>query len=53
MAGLVTAVMLLEGILNRRSTSCVATGILERLDWEFFKTVIHQDGRLALYRCKL
>ena len=30
-----------------------AAGILERLGWEFVKTVIHQDGKLSLYRCKL
>ena len=35
------------------ATTVVAAGILERLGWEFVKTVIHQDGQLALYRCKL
>ena len=35
------------------ATTVVAAGILERLGWEFIKTVIHQDGQLALYRCKL
>jgi RimJ/RimL family protein N-acetyltransferase len=35
------------------ATTVVAAGILERLGWEFIKTVIHQDGELALYRCKL
>ena len=35
------------------ATTVVAAGILERLGWEFIKTVIHQDGPLALYRCKL
>ena len=35
------------------ATTVVAAGILERLGWEFVQTVIHQDGPLALYRCKL
>ena len=35
------------------ATTIVAARILERLGWEFIKTVIHQDGPLALYRCKL
>ena len=35
------------------ATTVVATGILERIGWEFVKTVIHQDGQTALYRCKL
>lgn len=35
------------------ATTVVAAGILERLGWEFIKTVIHQDRQLALYRCKL
>lgn len=35
------------------ATTVVAAGILEGLGWEFVKTVIHQDGELALYRCKL
>ena len=35
------------------ATTVVAAGILERLGWEFTKTVIHPDGQLALYRCKL
>ena len=35
------------------ATTVVAAGILERLGWEFIKTVVHQDGQLALYRCKL
>src|SRR5690242_5248667 len=34
------------------ATTVVAAGILERLGWEFVKTVTHQDGQLALYRCK-
>jgi len=35
------------------ATTVAAAGILERLGWEFIQTVIHQDGQLALYRCKL
>ena len=35
------------------ATTVAAAGILERLGWEFIETVTHQDGQLALYRCKL
>ena len=35
------------------ATTVVAAGILERLGWEFVKTVKHGDGQLAWYRCKL
>ena len=35
------------------ATTVTAAGILEGLGWEFVKTVIHKDGQLALYRCKL
>jgi RimJ/RimL family protein N-acetyltransferase len=35
------------------ATTVAAAGILERLGWEFLKTVTHQDGELSLYRCKL
>jgi RimJ/RimL family protein N-acetyltransferase len=35
------------------ATTVAAARILERLGWEFIKTVTHQDGQLALYRCKL
>lgn len=35
------------------ATTVVAAGILERLGWEFIKTVTHQDGQLALYQYKL
>jgi GNAT superfamily N-acetyltransferase len=35
------------------ATTVVAAGILERLGWEFIKTVTYQDGQPALYRCKL
>lgn len=42
-----------QGYETVYATTVVAAGILERLGWEFIKTVIHQDGPLALYRCKL
>lgn len=35
------------------ATTVAAAGILERLGWDFIKTVIQQDGQTALYRCKL
>jgi len=35
------------------ATTVAAAGILESSGWEFVKTVIHQDGQLALYRCQL
>ncbi|MCL4872403.1 MAG: GNAT family N-acetyltransferase, partial [Anaerolineae bacterium] len=35
------------------ATTVAAAGILERSGWEFIKTVMHQDGPLALYACKL
>jgi hypothetical protein len=35
------------------ATTVAAAGILERLGWEFVKTVIHEDGQVALYRYKL
>ena len=35
------------------ATTVVAAGILERLGWEFLKTVAHEDEELPLYRCKL
>ena len=35
------------------ATTVGAAGILERLGWEFIKTVIHHDEELLLYRCKL
>ena len=35
------------------ATTVAAAGILERLGWEFIKTVIYQDGPTGLYRCKL
>lgn len=42
-----------QGYETVYATTVLAAGILERLGWEFIKTVIHQDGQLALYRCKL
>ena len=42
-----------QGYETVYATTVVAAGILERLGWELIKTVIHQDGPLALYRCKL
>ena len=35
------------------ATTVAAAGILERLGWEFIKTVLHHDEQLALYQCKL
>ena len=42
-----------QGYENIYATTVVAAGILERLGWEYIKTVNHQDEQLALYRCKL
>ena len=42
-----------QGYETVYATTVVAAGILERLGWKFIKTVTHQDGQLALYRCKL
>jgi RimJ/RimL family protein N-acetyltransferase len=41
-----------QGYETVYATTVVAAGILERLGWEFIKTVIYQDGQLSLYRCK-
>ena len=35
------------------AATVMAARILERLGWEFIKTVTHQDGELSLNRCKL
>jgi RimJ/RimL family protein N-acetyltransferase len=35
------------------ATTVMAAGILERLGWEFIKTVVHSDGQVSLYRCNL
>jgi predicted N-acetyltransferase YhbS len=42
-----------QGYATVSATTVAAAGILERLGWEFVKTVIHQDGQVLLYRCKL
>ena len=42
-----------QGYENVFATTVVAAGILERLDWEFIKTVVQQDGETSLYRSKL
>ena len=42
-----------QGYATVYATTVAAAGILERLGWEFIKTVVHSDGQLALYRCKL
>jgi RimJ/RimL family protein N-acetyltransferase len=42
-----------QGYETVTATTIVAAGILERLGWEFVKTVIHSDEQLSLYRCKL
>jgi RimJ/RimL family protein N-acetyltransferase len=46
-------VALEQGYENVYATTVVAAGILERLGWEFVKTVVHSDGQLSLYQCKL
>jgi RimJ/RimL family protein N-acetyltransferase len=46
-------VALQQGYETVFATTVAAAGILERLGWEFIQTVIHQDGELSLYRCKL
>ena len=42
-----------QGYKTVYATTVVAAGILERLGWEFLKTVAHEDEELPLYRCKL
>ena len=42
-----------QGYTTVSATTVAAAGILERLGWDFVKTVIHQDGQVSLYRCKL
>jgi RimJ/RimL family protein N-acetyltransferase len=46
-------VALEQGYETVFATTLAAAGILERLGWEFVKTVVHWDGELSLYRCKL
>ena len=35
------------------ATTTAAAGILERLGWEFVKTVVYEDGEHSLYGCRL
>ena len=42
-----------QGYATVYATTVAAAGILERLGWEFIKTVVHSDGQLAVYRCDL
>jgi len=42
-----------QGYKTVYATTVMAAPILERLGWEFIKTVFHSDGQTALYRCKL
>jgi len=42
-----------QGYKKIYATTETASSILERLGWEFLQMVKHQDGQLALYRCKL
>ena len=46
-------VALSQGYQTVFATTVLAAGILERLGWEFVRTVIHEDGELSLYRCTL
>lgn len=42
-----------QGYETIHATTVAAAGILERLGWEFVKTVIDDNGSVALYRCKV
>lgn len=42
-----------QGYETVYATTVAAAGILERLGWEYLRTVVHEDGQLGLYRCKL
>lgn len=42
-----------QGYEKVYATTVVASGILERLGWQFVRTVVHSDGQLSLYQCKL
>ena len=42
-----------QGYKSVFATTIAAAGILERLEWEFIKTVVHEDGQTALYQSKL
>ncbi|MBK7316583.1 MAG: GNAT family N-acetyltransferase [Anaerolineales bacterium] len=42
-----------QGYSTISATTVKAAGILERLGWEFIKTVQYPDGEVSLYSCKL
>lgn len=42
-----------QGYSEISATTVRAAGILNRLGWEFIKTVQYPDGEVSLYRCKL
>ena len=42
-----------QGYSAVSATTVKAAGILERLGWEFIKTVQYPDGEVSLYSCKL
>ena len=42
-----------QGFKTVFATTVDAARIFERLGWLFTKTVVHSDGPLSLYRCKL
>ncbi|HMZ08169.1 MAG TPA: GNAT family N-acetyltransferase [Anaerolineales bacterium] len=42
-----------QGYTAISATTVKAAGILERLGWEFIKTVQYPDGEVSFYRCKL
>jgi N-acetylglutamate synthase-like GNAT family acetyltransferase len=42
-----------QGYERVYAITTAAVGILERLGWEFVKTVVYQDGEHSLYGCKL
>ena len=41
-----------QGYSEISATTVRAAGILNRLGWEFIKTVQYPDGEVSLYRCK-
>lgn len=47
------ALALAQGYETVFATTVAAANILERLGWEFIKTVVYDDGEPSLYRCKL
>lgn len=42
-----------QGYSTASATTVNAAGILERLGWEYIKTVQYSDGEFSLYSCKL